>query len=102
MSFKQTQTINTFEQFQKSLQNNTVPDNTNDYIKSLWYVAKDNWSMAHLIARDFDDPIGYWIHGYLHRLKGDEMNAKYWYDKALKSYPTPSTKYCSPGAGTLA
>ena len=89
MSSNQIQMINTFDQFHKSLQNNNVPV-TNDYLKSLWYIAKDDWSMAHLIARDLDDPIGYWIHGYLHRVKGDDMNASYWYEKASKPYPNYS------------
>ena len=58
MTLSQSQTINSLEQFQQSLQQKTAP-NTNDYLKSLWYVAKDNWTMAHLIARDLQDPFGY-------------------------------------------
>jgi hypothetical protein len=72
--------------FKQTLANETVPD-VNDYLKSLWYVAKGDWSMAHLIARDIDDVMGYWIHGHLHRAKGDDMNAQHWYDKATKPFP---------------
>ena len=77
--------------FKQTLTADSVPD-VNDYFKALWYAAKGDWSMAHLIARDIDDEIGYWIHGHLHRAKGDDMNAAHWYEKASKAYPTSSVE----------
>ena len=31
-----------------------------------------------------DDPMGAWIHAYLHRQEGDLGNAAYWYRRARK------------------
>jgi hypothetical protein len=51
---------------------------------ALWHDAKGEWSRAHEVAQDIDDPTGAWVHAYLHRKEGDEGNAAYWYKRASK------------------
>lgn len=57
-------------------------------------LAKDNqWEAAHDIAQsneghpDFDR-----IHALLHRIEGDEWNAKYWYRRIGLEFPTMTTQ----------
>lgn len=51
---------------------------------ALWQDAKGDWDAAHTIAQDIPDPVGAWIHAYLHRKEGDQSNAAYWYRRAGK------------------
>jgi hypothetical protein len=37
---------------------------------------------AHALVQDLDDPIAWRVHGLVHRVEGDLVNAAYWYDKA--------------------
>jgi hypothetical protein len=75
-----------YDQFMNSLQDANPPE-VSKYLKALWYDKKDNWGKAHSIAQDIHDPDGSWIHGYLHRVEGDEWNAQYWYSKANLKMP---------------
>jgi len=52
------------------------------HVRSLWYVAHDNWQAAHNLIDHLDDAKSSHVHAYLHRLEGDEWNAKYWYNRA--------------------
>lgn len=49
---------------------------------ALWRDAKGEWEAAHAIAQDVPDPVGAWVHAYLHRKEGDQANAAYWYRRA--------------------
>jgi hypothetical protein len=51
---------------------------------ALWQDAKGDWDAAHTIAQDVPDPVGAWVHAYLHRKEGDQSNAEYWYRRAGK------------------
>jgi hypothetical protein len=51
---------------------------------ALWHDAHGDWDAAHQVAQDIPDPIGAWIHAYLHRKEGDVSNARYWYQRAGK------------------
>jgi len=75
-----------YDEFILSLKEVQPPDVSN-YLEALWYDKKDNWGKAHAIAQDIHDPYGSWIHGYLHRVEGDEWNARYWYSKANQKMP---------------
>lgn len=77
--------------FLNSLEDDQSPE-VNDYLKALWYLAKDDWEMAHLLVRDIDAQEAFWVHGFLHREKGDAMNAEWWYQKAGRKIPSGSTK----------
>jgi len=77
----------TFEEYLQSVENEQPPE-ISPYLDSLWYDKKGNWDEAHQIAQDLDDKYGSWIHAYLHRVEGDNWNAKYWYDRAGRSMPS--------------
>ncbi len=38
--------------------------------------------MAHAIVMGMRDKLAFRIHGLLHRIEGDPVNARYWYDRA--------------------
>ena len=41
-----------------------------------------DWEGAHLVAQDHeDDPVANWLHAVVHRMEGDEGNARYWYGR---------------------
>jgi len=79
----------TLENFKESLSESTPPQNTSDYLKSLWFDANGNWDKAHKLISDINDKNASWVHAYLHRKEGDISNADYWYSRAGK--PRPST-----------
>ncbi len=53
-------------------------------LQALWYQAKGDWKRAHRLAQAQDDKNSAWVHGYLHRIEGDNANAGYWYRCAGK------------------
>jgi hypothetical protein len=42
----------------------------------------NDWSAAHALVQDLDDPVACRIHGLVHRIEGDLDNSRYWYDRA--------------------
>ncbi|SMC76084.1 hypothetical protein [Cellulophaga tyrosinoxydans] len=79
--------INSYQEFQQSLQNNMPDEDWSDGLKALWFDAKGDWGSSHNIAQEMHSNLGSLIHAYLHRKEGDEFNAGYWYRKAQRSYP---------------
>jgi hypothetical protein len=79
-----------FEEFKKSLNEDSPPENSNEYLKALWYDAKSDWHTAHKIVQSLNDQPAAWIHAYLHRKEGDMPNAGYWYNRADKEFSTLS------------
>jgi hypothetical protein len=77
----------TYDQFKESLSSDSPPGNISDYLKALWFDAKDDWEKAHIIIQDIEDNNASWIHAYLHRKEGDTGNADYWYRRAGKKRP---------------
>lgn len=65
----------------------------NKIIQALEFIQKGEWEKAHEIAQsqegnyDFDR-----IHALLHRIEGDEWNAKYWYSRCKTNVPKISTE----------
>lgn len=49
-----------------------------------------NWNTAHGLVQRLRDSDGRWVHGYLHRLEGDDRNAAGWYERAGQPFPTVS------------
>jgi hypothetical protein len=41
-----------------------------------------DWSGAHGLVQDLDDPVACRIHGLVHRIEGDLDNSRYWYERA--------------------
>ena len=59
------------ETFKASIAADTPPAATSSALQALWYDAKGQWDKAHKLAQQEPDPIGAWVHAYLHRVEGD-------------------------------
>ena len=53
-------------------------------------IRDGQWDAAHEIVQDLSSPEAARIHGYLHRIEGDDGNASYWYNRAGVQFPTVS------------
>jgi len=55
-----------------------------------------DWDGAHAIAQRHDtDATACWIHAVLHKIDGDETNARYWYRRAkvdFERFPDPKVE----------
>ncbi len=58
--------------------------------KALSLAEQGNWDGAHELVQDLNDELSCLIHGYLHRVEGDDFNARYWYQQAGQSVPANS------------
>ena len=76
------------ESFKASIAADLPPTSTSNALQVLWFDAKGQWDKAHELAQQEPDPIGAWVHAYLHRVEGDESNAGYWYNRAQKPHNT--------------
>jgi hypothetical protein len=69
----------TFQEFRTS---SVLPPETPAALRALWLDARGDWEGAHTLAQEAGSRDGSWVHAYLHRKEGDEMNAGYWYARA--------------------
>lgn len=53
-------------------------------LAALWWAKKGDWEKAHRIVMDEHGRDAAWVHAYLHRVEGDEANARYWYTQARR------------------
>ncbi len=81
-----------FDDFVKTIKNDSPAEDISLYLKALWYDANADWEASHNIVQDLNDNNASWIHAYLHRKEGDSFNADYWYNKAGKSRPAGTFK----------
>ena len=58
---------------------------------ALWWEARGEWARAHEVAQKAGNRAADWVHAYLHRVEGDELNAGHWYAKAGRKRPAPGT-----------
>jgi hypothetical protein len=68
--------------FKATLADGVPPEGLAPAVEALWYAANGLWERAHDAAQKRDDAAGAWVHAYLHRMEGDEENARYWYGRA--------------------
>jgi len=54
----------------------------NQLAEAIDRLLANDWRAAHALVQDLDDPIAWRLHGLVHRVEGDLVNAAYWYDKA--------------------
>lgn len=40
-----------------------------------------DWTKAHEIVQELNDPLACWIHAILHKMEGDAGNSRYWYGR---------------------
>ncbi len=52
------------------------------------HLRKGEWQKAHPIVQEDASPLGCWAHGIVHMMEGDLGNARYWYRKAQRPFPT--------------
>lgn len=71
-----------FADFQKSTAGGLSPAGLSGPLRALWLDARGEWDAAHEAAQAAGGPDGAWVHAYLHRKEGDELNAGYWYARA--------------------
>ncbi len=72
--------------FKASLDRDAPPDGLGQTLQALWYQAKGDWKRAHRPAQAQDDKASAWVYAHLHRAKGDNANAGYWYRRAGKPH----------------
>ncbi len=77
----------TVEEFTDSLKFDVPPEGLSLAVQSLWLDGKGNWKSAHDLINDEEEQLDcMWVHAYLHRKEGDNVNAGYWYKKADKPF----------------
>jgi hypothetical protein len=56
-------------------------------IEAVDLALADGWDSAHAVVQKHEaDPTACWIHAVLHKIEGDEENARYWYKRAGQFY----------------
>lgn len=60
---------------------------TCDHAKALALVKAGQWDAAHNLVQPHHDRNSCLIHAYLHRVEGDNSNARYWYRQARVTMP---------------
>lgn len=56
-------------------------------IRAIELAVAGDWQAAHAIVDPLeDDQTACWIHGCLHKIEGDETNARYWYRRSRQFY----------------
>ena len=90
--------------FTTSLSDDAPPAGLDNALQALWTEAHANgpastrarttgdempsdWHTAHHLVQRQRDEHGRWVHGYLHRLEGDDKNAARWYKRADQPFP---------------
>jgi hypothetical protein len=71
-------------EFKRSVSKAKPPPGLPPALAALWWAAKDDWERAHALVMDETGKDCAWVHAYLHRVKGDLDNARYWYGQAGK------------------
>lgn len=76
----------------KKLQNRLEEtSNRHELLSALLYTANDEWENAHEIAQQKEGELDYdRIHALLHRIEGDDFNARYWYRRINETYAAKS------------
>ncbi|MBE7211998.1 MAG: hypothetical protein INR65_13340 [Gluconacetobacter diazotrophicus] len=73
-----------FGAFTASLRDGQAPPASADAaLEALWWGAKGNWERAHgIVAEREGERNCDRVHAWLHRVEGDDANARYWYRRA--------------------
>ena len=77
----------TIREFISSLEKSEPPPEISLPLQALWYARKGDWEHSHSIAQEVPTPDGSWVHAWLHRVEGDNSNARYWYNRAGQPMP---------------
>ena len=77
-------------EFRKSVERDSPPDNLSVPVEALWWDAKGDWAKAHGLVDELESKDGMAVHAYLHRKEGSLSNADYWYERAGRSFHRPA------------
>ncbi len=55
---------------------------------ALRHLRKGDWESAHPLVQEDASEFGCWAHGIVHLLEGDQGNARYWFRRAHRPFPT--------------
>ena len=72
----------TLAEFKRTMSKSRPPAALAPALAALWWAGKDEWDKSHRIVMDESGRECAWVHAYLHRVKGDLGNARYWYRQA--------------------
>jgi len=75
-------------EFKRSLSSKKPPSGLSPALIALWWAGNDAWDKAHDIVMSEEGKDCAWVHAYLHRVKGDRENARYWYRQARREPAT--------------
>ena len=51
-------------------------------LRALALLSAGDWEGAHALVQDDTSSEAAWVHAHLHRVEGDQANARYWYARA--------------------
>jgi hypothetical protein len=89
-------------EFKASLKGEMPPDGVGHALRALWHQAHGEWDRAHELVQPHEDESGAWVHAHLHRERGEESNAGYWYRRAGRPHArTPLNEEWDEIAGVL-
>ena len=77
----------TRQEFDASLTEATPPASFGLELASLWWISNNHWERAHKLIDTATGQDKAWVHAYLHRIEGDEANARYWYQRSGRDVP---------------
>ena len=63
----------------------------NSLIDALSLCRKGQWDAAHKIVQQDKSRLSAWLHGVIHQEEGDLSNALYWFNRAGRGNPDPTT-----------
>ena len=55
-------------------------------LEALALLESGDWKSAHTIVQQHDSDYAAWLHGIVHVLEGDLDNARYWYNRAKRTF----------------
>ena len=70
--------------FKKTLAHAVPPKAVAPALQALWWAKKGDWDSGHRVIMDEHGRDAAWVHAYLHRVEGDDGNARYWYTQARR------------------
>jgi hypothetical protein len=90
--------------FKRGLADKKPPPGLSPALTALWWVGNDKWDKAHAIVMNEEGTDCAWVHAYLHRLEGDDDNARYWYRLARRkpAMGAPAAEWVAIAAALLA
>ncbi|TXF90935.1 hypothetical protein FUA23_03805 [Neolewinella aurantiaca] len=75
-------------EFEASLTADHPPEGVSVEIAALWWLCNHNWQKGHDLIDRAPGQDAAWVHALMHRMEGDQANARYWYSRAGREVGT--------------